>query len=1054
MLAKLFSKKDKTASDGAPTSPTLGAANSSAAAGAGPTLIGVTVDTSVNVTNVSIPKYRVKGNFVEYVVECSRNSTTWQVYRRYQQFKQLDQTLRQLCPMSAPYHCEFGVVPVLTGSHWTNVTNQSPELVERRRRYLEIYLQQLTVPKNLFYAAKTALYYFLHDGEVPVHYRSKIHRPLLGFAVDAEQGEVSDFFEITPTSGDDDEEYSSSHLLYHEDGAADSRGNGNSHTQFKSGQVVGMNTAKLQQPDAVLSGAIPDYSATSANRSAGITASGSAGGEASTLLDTSTGLDASFLYKEKCSACGEESVVDYDIDQWVSEGRCHKCQAFVKFSLVAPAELPIERETTISPTAAAAGRGGGSDDHAADFAEEGTANSRFVDPFTLDYESSSSSDTDEEMSASSKSTAIGMTGGYVPPAGCITCGHTFNSVTVAHRCRKCNKKEFCANCLRTVQAPVATDSPQKETSGGAVPQRYCVPCAATIERHLTEPTAAQVERASKRLSNLDDAAAVGSPSGLSALKCRASVASSSPQVQQHQQQQVQYDTYEAPPHTVRHDVSLQDFVLITTLGRGTFGKVMKVTFRGDGRVYAMKVLSKLVIHKRRMIDYIKEEKHIMAMLPPHPFICTLHFAFQTEHHVYFVMDYLPGGELYTHIYPNRNLKEHDARMYVAEVVLALEHLHRHDIVHRDLKPENIVLDADGHVRLTDFGLARMNFSKGRRRSFVGSAEYLAPETIQGEVQTKALDWWSLGVMLFEMLSGAAPFHAPTNNDVYQAVLHKKLDFNKPCFSSTAQSLLARLLDKDPRQRLVDPYRIKSHPFFEGLDWNRLLRREVPPPFIPSLGGNDTKYFSRDFTSEWATIPRAGGGAGRHTLELLSRRFSNFHVIEENAPPTKPSVSPPPAPVSDALAIPELIHPSSFVGHWRLLRIELRADDGKVSFPWGAEVCGLLYYGDNGLYSMQVCPMKRHRFRSAAAEKMTSTEMSEAFSTYIASFGTFQVQPGANYIIHYPSGALCPNFAGPRMRERRFFEFHDGKLTLMSAMHRAEEGVRARTAVVWEKITES
>lgn len=1015
MLAKLFSK-NKSERSSTPTGSQSGAA---ATTPSGPLLLGVTADSSMSITSISIPKYRVKGNFVEYVVECTRNTTTWHVFRRYQQFKTLDQSLRQLCTMSAPYHCEFGVVPVLTGSHWTNVTNQSPELVERRRRYLEIYLQQVTVSKNLFYAAKTPLYYFLHDGEVPVHYRSKVHRPLLGFAAEAE-GESPDFYEASEDNGSDGDDEG-------EGARSDSGRLKRSRGRDGEGasQIVGLNTAGLQQPDAVLSGAIPDYSATSANRRPAATCAD----EEEDAKEPEN--DPRYHYHEKCTACSEQSVVDYAIDQWVPEGRCHKCKGFVTFELVPPQAFPTE---LLSPSL------GPSTDPST------TATAAYVDPNNnnedLDVPSSEDDDdgVDEEEA-----------GGIAAPLECFGCSSEFSPLSIPHRCRLCNRKMFCNRCLRTV-APQYTSGATPKSSPAARPglladvaskqqqDRYCFRCAETLERRgrkSPEPPAVSSGAATSSSASPDGHLAVGSPSPARSIS------------------QSTYNALDSlPPHTVRHDVSVQDFVLITTLGRGTFGKVMKVSFKGDGKTYAMKVLSKLVIHKRRMIDYIKEEKAIMTMLPSHPFICTLHFAFQTEHHVYFVLDYLPGGELYTHIYPNRHLLESDARFYIAEVVLALEHIHRHDVVHRDIKPENIVLDQDGHVRLTDFGLARANFSRGRRRSFVGSAEYLAPETIQGEVQSKALDWWSVGVMLFEMLCGAAPFHAATNNDVYQAVLHKRLDFSKPCFSPQAQSILQKLLEKDPRQRLVDPAKIKAHPFFEGLDWQALARRDIVPPFVPSLGGNDTKYFSRDFTAEWATIPRTGGGAGRQTLELLTRRFSNFHATEESAAGTVAlrSGGASPHSVGSTGKLPELINPANFIGVWRLLRVELRSDDGKVSFPWGSEVCGLLMYGANGLYTLQICPMKRHRFKSTVAEKMTAAEMSEAFATYVASFGTYQVQPGTNFIVHTPSGALCPNFATGTIKERRYFELQDNcKLTLMSATHKTEDGVRARTAVVWERV---
>lgn len=926
------------------------------------------VDTSINVTSVCIPKYRVKGNFVEYVIECTRISTTWQIYRRYQQFKALHAQLTSLCPMGTPYHCELGVVPVLCGSSWTEVTNQSPELVEKRRRFLEIYLQQLLVPKNLFYAAKTALFAFLHDGEVPVLYKSRANRPLPGLAAVAEY--IAD--------GEDDDDVNTT----------------------KNKQVIGANTAHLQAPDSLVADSIPDFSASNQNKTHGgeknepmsmgrakgvpMSMTKAQAAEEKTEADpqpaeadkgnqpaTCESGEAEAPVappdgpKERCTNCGFEQPVDYDLEEWQSYGRCERCNNFTNHKLILPDGEPVTPSPLVPKCS--------SQDHGKD--------DEVVIPPPEPGE------VDESDPAAEK-------------PNCAGCGQPFSLFLRRYKCHFCNDV-FCSYCTEMVRHPNAE---------GEV--RACARCRSMLERH--QASVHEVERA---------------------LQDKASMVS------------VPTESEEKP--VVRTDLTPNDFELITTLGRGTFGKVIKVRCKQDNVVYAMKVLSKGVIHKRRMIDYIKEEKTIMSLLPPHPFVVSLHFAFQTDQHVYFILDFLPGGELYSHIYPHRSLREPDARFYIAEVVLALEHIHKYDVVHRDLKPENIVLDGEGHVKITDFGLARSNFSRSRRRSFVGSAEYLAPETIQGDVQTKALDWWSVGVMLYEMLSGVAPFNAPNNNDVYHAILHKKLDFSK--FSPHAQSLLQRLLEKDPRQRLVDPSRIKQHPFFSGIDWDAMFNMKIKPPFSPDLQNNDTKYFNKDFTSEWATIQRNCGNS-RQTLDGLTKRFSNFVSV-----PDAKGASPAPQDSSESRAVlpsvaalsVELVSPNAFVGVWRLLRVEMKALDGKISYPWGSEVIGMLVYCGNGMFSMQISPLKRPKFKNATNTKITKDEMADAYLGYVAMFGTYEVIPGRSYIIHNPTASLCPNLVNSP--EKRFFEVTESCLTLTTQAVSVEEGIVARTCITWERV---
>lgn len=1066
---------------------------------ADPAMLAKQADEATAIHSITVPKYRVKGNFVEYVVECSRISTTWQVYRRYQQFKALDQQLKTLCQMTSPNHCEFGVVPVLCATHWTEVTNQSPELVERRRRYLEIYLQQLLCPKNLFYAAKTALHGFLHDGEVPILHKSRNNRPLPGFGMLPPTGDNHTGFakdkdgkdKVVGKEGainaDNKTREANKGQAYDDDG--DEAG------QHK--QVVAGMTNKEQHN--VHSGALPDLTK-------GRGAKGDEAANAAAFVDPMAGASADSCF-EKCTRCGYQALIDYDVTEWVAEGRCAQCKEHATFSLVRPGDAAAATAVKAADASTSSASASASTS-AAVKAVDGAGNASLKGAYGDEIAGASDSSDDglEPFDEDDRRASIGF--------ACNNCRRVFDINLVPRRCylctssycRACTKKAPKADVDRTMKDHVGdcaspsrgscAASPSGKASGAAGDGkrvRVCDRCYANYERHLTSPAVG----ATSPLPLPGATAAGGATPSADSLQVPASpapVLGTSP----HQAAVSLLVNGKERPATLAlptataattgggvssptyaprtKDIALSDFQLVTTLGRGTFGKVLKVRYMPTGDVFAMKVLNKSVIHKRRMVDYIREEKNIMSYIPPHPFICTCHYNFQTEYHVFFVLDYLCGGELYTHIYPNRTITEADARIYIAEIILGVEHMHKHDVCHRDLKPENIVLDRDGHLKITDFGLARMNFSRVRRRSFVGSAEYLAPETIQGDVQTKALDWWSVGVMLYELLSGVAPFHAATNNEVYQAVLNKKLDFSthRDSFSPTAQNLISRMLEKDIRLRLTDPEKIKHHPFFDGLDWHKLANRQITPPFVPNLNDNDTKYFNRDFTSEWATI-RNPHGVGRQTAEMLTRRFSNFRVVPDIRKGEMPkfpqtnngralsalemgksadgtaAAEHAAADLVEAHASLSLVSPQSFVGVWRLVTVEMVTSAGQTCYPWGSEAIGILKYTENGLYALQLCPMKRPKFKNTSADKITRDELADAYLSYVGSFGTYEVLPGKSYITQTPTGALCPNSVGSA--EKWFFELlAEDRLRLMTTPMPAEEGMVARTVVTWERVS--
>lgn len=305
------------------------------------------------------------------------------------------------------------------------------------------------------------------------------------------------------------------------------------------------------------------------------------------------------------------------------------------------------------------------------------------------------------------------------------------------------------------------------------------------------------------------------------------------------------------------------FELLKVLGEGSFGKVFlvrKITVPDAGTLYAMKVLKKATL-KVRDRERTKMERNILASIN-HPFIVGLHYAFQTEGKLYLVLDFLRGGDLFGRLAKEIMFTEEDVKFYMAELVLALEHLHTLGIIYRDLKPENILLDYEGHIALTDFGLSKEAVFKDEDRtfSFCGTVEYMAPEVVSRKGHTHVCDWWSLGVLMFEMLVGTLPFTCKDRKQTMTQILRAKL--RMPEFlSPEAQSLLRALFKRNPANRLgagpSGSNEIRMHPFFSKINWEKLFHRELNPPFQPTVHADETYYFDREFTSR---TPKDSPGA--------------------------------------------------------------------------------------------------------------------------------------------------------------------------------------------------
>ncbi|XP_043829876.1 ribosomal protein S6 kinase alpha-6 isoform X1 [Dromiciops gliroides] len=297
------------------------------------------------------------------------------------------------------------------------------------------------------------------------------------------------------------------------------------------------------------------------------------------------------------------------------------------------------------------------------------------------------------------------------------------------------------------------------------------------------------------------------------------------------------------------------FELLKVLGQGSFGKVFlvrKIIGPDAGQLYAMKVLKKASLKVRDRVR-TKMERDILVEVN-HPFIVKLHYAFQTEGKLYLILDFLRGGDVFTRLSKEVMFTEEDVKFYLAELALALDHLHSLGIVYRDLKPENILLDEAGHIKLTDFGLSKESVDQEKKAySFCGTVEYMAPEVVNRRGHTQSADWWSFGVLMFEMLTGTLPFQGKDRNETMNMILKAKLGM--PQFlSPEAQSLLRMLFKRNPSNRLGagsdGVEEIKRHLFFSTVDWNKLYRREIQPPFKPASGKpEDTFCFDPEFTAK-------------------------------------------------------------------------------------------------------------------------------------------------------------------------------------------------------------
>ncbi|GAA5980922.1 hypothetical protein JCM5350_004766 [Sporobolomyces pararoseus] len=306
-------------------------------------------------------------------------------------------------------------------------------------------------------------------------------------------------------------------------------------------------------------------------------------------------------------------------------------------------------------------------------------------------------------------------------------------------------------------------------------------------------------------------------------------------------------------------IGLDDFNFLAVLGKGNFGKVMLAEEKKSSQLYAIKVLKKEFIIENDEVESTKSEKRVFlaAARERHPFLLGLHSCFQTETRIYFVMEYVSGGDLMLHI-QREQFTPRRAKFYAAEVLLALEYFHRMGIVYRDLKLDNILLTLDGHVKVADYGLCKEDMSFGKTTStFCGTPEFMAPEIILEQRYGRAVDWWAFGVLIYEMLLGQSPFRGDDEDEIFDAILE-----DEPLYPihmpKDSVSILQKLLTKDPSRRLgaseADAAEIKSHLFFKDTNWDDVFHKRIPSPFFPAISSaTDTSNFDSEFTSEQPTL---------------------------------------------------------------------------------------------------------------------------------------------------------------------------------------------------------
>uniref|UniRef100_A0A3B3Z997 Protein kinase C n=1 Tax=Periophthalmus magnuspinnatus TaxID=409849 RepID=A0A3B3Z997_9GOBI len=312
------------------------------------------------------------------------------------------------------------------------------------------------------------------------------------------------------------------------------------------------------------------------------------------------------------------------------------------------------------------------------------------------------------------------------------------------------------------------------------------------------------------------------------------------------------------------------------LGKGSFGKVLLAELKGKGQYFAVKVLKKDVVLMDDDVECTMVEKRVLALAWENPFLTHLYSTFQSKEHLFFVMEYLNGGDLMFHIQDKGRFDLNRATFYAAEIIVGLQFLHSKGIIYRDLKLDNVMLDKDGHIKIADFGMCRENvFGDTRATTFCGTPDYIAPEILLGQKYTFSVDWWSFGVLVYEMLIGQSPFQGDDEDELFESIRTDTPHYPR-WISKESKNLLELLFERDPTRRLGVVGDIRAHPFFKSINWAALEKLQVDPPFKPKVKSpSDCSNFDREFLSEKPRLSHAD----KNLIESMDQAaFAGFSFI--------------------------------------------------------------------------------------------------------------------------------------------------------------------------------
>ncbi|XP_007956122.1 protein kinase C delta type [Orycteropus afer afer] len=300
--------------------------------------------------------------------------------------------------------------------------------------------------------------------------------------------------------------------------------------------------------------------------------------------------------------------------------------------------------------------------------------------------------------------------------------------------------------------------------------------------------------------------------------------------------------------------TIENFTFHKVLGKGSFGKVLLAELKGKGEYFAIKALKKDVVLIDDDVECTMVEKRVLALAWENPFLTHLFCTFQTKDHLFFVMEFLNGGDLMYHIQDKGRFELYRATFYASEILCGLQFLHSKGIIYRDLKLDNVMLDRDGHIKIADFGMCKENvFGEGRASTFCGTPDYIAPEILQGLKYSFSVDWWSFGVLLYEMLIGQSPFHGDDEDELFESIRVDTPHYPR-WITKESKDILEKLFERDPSRRLGVTGNIKIHPFFKTINWTLLEKREVEPPFKPKVKSpGDYSNFDQEFLNEKARL---------------------------------------------------------------------------------------------------------------------------------------------------------------------------------------------------------